>query len=63
VFADDNDIIFTHPNPMEFKEDINKVFEKIMTWFKINLLSQNLNKPYYMHLMFIGTCIIVIVEE
>ena len=36
---------------MEFKEEINKMFEKIMTWFQINLLSQNLNRTYYMLFM------------
>jgi len=48
LFADDNIIIFTHSNLTEFKEDINKVFEKIIIWFQNNLLSLNLNKTYYM---------------
>jgi hypothetical protein len=46
LFVDDTNIIFTHPNPMEFEEDINKLFEKIIIWFQINLLSLNLNKSY-----------------
>ena len=45
LFADDTSIIFTHPNPAEFKDNINEVFEKLITWFHINLLSLNLNKP------------------
>jgi len=48
LFADDTNIIFTHPNPSEFEENINKVFEKLITWFHINSLSLNLNKTYYM---------------
>jgi len=47
LFADDTNIIFTHPNPMEFEDEINKLFEKIIIWFQINLLSLNLNKTYY----------------
>jgi len=48
LFADDTNIIFTHPNLTEFKEEINEVFEKIIIWFQHNLLSLNLNKTYYM---------------
>jgi hypothetical protein len=51
LFADDTNIIFTHPNPTEFEEDINKLFEKIIIWFQINLLSLNLNKTYYTQLL------------
>jgi len=51
LFADDTNIIFTHPNPMELEEGINKVFEKILIWFQINLLSLNLNKTYYMQFL------------
>jgi len=46
LFADDTNIIFTHPNLNEFKEEFNKVFEKITVWFQNNLLSLNLNKTY-----------------
>ena len=51
LFADGTNIIFTHPNLTEFKEEINKVFEKIIIWFQNNLLSLNLNKTYYMQFM------------
>jgi hypothetical protein len=51
LFADDTNIIFTHPNLTEFKEEINKVFVKIIIWFQNNLLSLNLNKTYYMQFM------------
>jgi hypothetical protein len=51
LFASDTNIIFTHPNLTVFKEEINIVFEKIIKWFQINLLSLNSNKTYCMHFM------------
>jgi len=51
LFADDTNIIFTHPNFTEFKEEISKVFEKIIIWFQNNSLSLNLNKNFYMQFM------------
>jgi hypothetical protein len=51
MFADDTNIIFLHPNPTQFEEDINKLFEKIIIWFQANLLSLNLNKSYYMQIL------------
>ena len=32
IFADDTNIIFTHPNLIAFKEEINIVVEKISNW-------------------------------
>jgi len=49
IFADDTNIIFTHPNLIDFKEEINIVVEQISNWFKTNLLILNFNKTYYMH--------------
>jgi hypothetical protein len=51
LFADDTNIIFMHPDLTEFKEEINIVFEKLIKWFQINLLSLNLNKTCYMQFM------------
>ena len=51
LFADESNLIFTHPNPTEFEEGINKVFEKIIIWFQINLMSLNSNKTYYMQFL------------
>jgi hypothetical protein len=51
MFADDTNLIFTHPNPTEFEKDINELFEKIIIWFQTNLLSLSLNKTYYMQLL------------
>ena len=44
LIADDTNIIFTHPNLTDIKEEINMVFKEIIKWFQINLLSRNLNK-------------------
>jgi hypothetical protein len=38
LFADDTNIIITHPNPTDFKEEINILLEKVIKWFQINLL-------------------------
>jgi hypothetical protein len=51
LFADDTNIIITHPNPSEFKKKGNIVFEETINWFQINLLSLNLGKTYYMQFM------------
>jgi len=50
LFADDTNIIFTHPHPSEFTVNSNIVFEKITNWFQINL-SLNLGKTYYIQCM------------
>jgi hypothetical protein len=49
VFTDDTNIIFTHSNLTDFKEEINKIIEKISNWFQTNLLKLNFNKTYYMN--------------
>jgi hypothetical protein len=50
IFADTN-IIFTHSNYVDFKNEINIVIEKISKWFKINSLILNFNKTHYMQFM------------
>jgi hypothetical protein len=51
LFADDTNLIFTHPNPTEFEKEINELFEKLIIWFQTNLLSLNVNKTYYMQFL------------
>jgi hypothetical protein len=51
LFAEDTNIIITHPNPTDFKEEINTVLENVIKWFQINLLSLNSNKTHYMQFM------------
>lgn len=50
LFADDISIIVTNPNPTDFKNDISTVFEHINVWFKVNLISWNFDKTYYIQL-------------
>ena len=49
TFVDDTNIIITHSNLTDFKEEINIVVEKISSWFQNNLLLLNFNKTHYMH--------------
>ena len=49
TFADDTNIIITHSNLTDFKEEINMVVEQISNWFQNNLLPLNFNKTYYVH--------------
>ena len=45
LFADETSILVSNPNPTDFKNDINIVFE--LEWFKANLLSINFNKTHF----------------
>ena len=51
IFADDTNIIFTHSNLTDFKDEINIVIEKISKWFQANLLILNFNKTSYIQFM------------
>jgi hypothetical protein len=51
LFADDTSILISKPSLTEFINDINKVFGKINDWFKINLLSLNFDKTYYVQFL------------
>jgi hypothetical protein len=44
TFADDTNIIYTHYNLTDFKDEINIVIEKISKWFQTNSLILNFNK-------------------
>jgi exonuclease III len=48
LFADDTSIIVTSPNPTEFKNNVNKVFQDVNRWFNANLLSLNVEKTQFM---------------
>jgi hypothetical protein len=48
LFADDTSIIITNPNPKNFENSVNKIFQHIHEWFSTNLLSLNLDKTHYM---------------
>ena len=49
LYADDTSIIITHPNFIDFKEELDTVIDKISNWFRTNLLTLNFNKTYYMN--------------
>jgi len=51
IFADDTNIIFTHSNLTDFKNEINIVIEKISKWFQANSLILNFNKTKYIQFM------------
>ena len=44
LFADDTNILVSHPNILVFYKTINTVFQTLNDWFKHNLLSLNLTK-------------------
>jgi hypothetical protein len=44
LYADDISVIVTSPNLETFKKQIDKIFQDINDWFKINQLALNYNK-------------------
>ena len=48
LFADDTSIIITDTNQRDFNVNANQTFHDINTWFKVNLLTLNLNKTQYL---------------
>ena len=48
LFVDDTSIIVTNPNPTNFENSVNKIFQHINEWFRTNLLSVSLDKTHYM---------------
>ena len=48
LYADDTRFIITNPSPIEFANELNKIFSEVNEWFRNNLLSLNLNKTTYL---------------
>jgi len=48
LFADDTSIIITDTNRRDFNINANHMFQDLNTWFKVNLLTLNLNKTQYL---------------
>ena len=48
LYADDTSLIIANPNPTNFENKVNKIFQDINKWFDNNLLSLNLDKTHYM---------------
>jgi hypothetical protein len=51
MFADNTNIIITHSNLSDFKDEINIVIEKTCKQFQTNLLILNSIKTHYMQFM------------
>jgi hypothetical protein len=49
LFADDTSALVTNPNHDIFQTELNQVFAQLNAWFKINLLSFNLDKTFFIH--------------
>jgi hypothetical protein len=49
LLADDTSFIFSNPNYLDFKTDINNVFFQLNKWFDDNFLSLNYEKTQYVH--------------
>jgi hypothetical protein len=47
LFADKTSIHISKPSPTEFINDFNKLLVNISDWFKINLVSFNFDKTYF----------------
>jgi hypothetical protein len=49
LFADNTSTIMTSSNQVELKALLHKTLSDINLWFKVNLLSLNINKTYLLH--------------
>jgi plasmid maintenance system killer protein len=47
LFADDTSVLVKSPNIKDFQTNIVTVVNCVNKWFKVNLLSINVNKTYY----------------
>jgi len=48
LFADDTSLIISNPDPINFRNDVNKIIQHIHEWFDANLISLNWEKTYFM---------------
>jgi hypothetical protein len=44
LFADDTGLIISNPDPINFRNDANKILQHIQNWFNTNLISLNWEK-------------------
>jgi hypothetical protein len=49
LFADDTSLIISNPDPINFRDDVNKILQLIHEWFDANLISLNWDKIHFMH--------------
>jgi hypothetical protein len=51
LFAEDTSIIVTSYSPIDYKNNIIKIFKNVNDWFKANLLTLNFDKTYYVQFL------------
>jgi len=56
LFADDTSILIISPNNIQFQSDLNVVSGQLNKWFKVNLLSLNFDKTYFIQFTNKSTC-------
>ena len=49
LFADDASLIISNPDPIKFRDDVNKILQHIQEWFNANLISLNWEKTHFRH--------------
>jgi len=49
LFADDTSLIISNPDPINFRDDANKILQHIQEWFNVNLISLNWENTHFMH--------------
>jgi hypothetical protein len=49
LFNDDTSLIISNPDPINFRDDVNKILQHIHEWFNANLISLNWEKSHFMH--------------
>ena len=49
VFADDTSLIISNPDPINFRDDDDKILQHIHEWFNAGLISLNWDKTHFMH--------------
>ena len=49
LFADDTSFIISDPDPINFRNDANKILKHIQKWFNTNLISLNWEKSDFMY--------------
>jgi hypothetical protein len=47
LFADDTSLIISNPNPINFRDDSNKILQHIHEWCDANLISLNWEKTHF----------------
>jgi hypothetical protein len=51
LFADNMNIIISHTNPQEFKNNINMVLIETVNWFQSNFLTLNCDKTHFLQFL------------